>query len=598
MAVSGRQVAVRQERSLDQKLPPHPDAPRTSLRRWALSQRRPLAIDLFCGCGGLSLGLERAGYTVVVSVDNDEKCLQSHQHNFPGKALNLDLSVPERINALVCLLEGIPIDLVAGGPPCQPFSRAGRAKMRALVDQGVRPERDERTELWRAFVEVVERVRPAAVLMENVPDMALGQDLTLVRVIGAKLEQAGYDVDARLVEASKYGVPQFRERLILIGARDGRRLSWPNGHRRRVTLRDAIGDLPKLGNGTGSIEMRALSPRTPFQRRAREGLNGSRLLWDHTGRPVRADDREAFRLLRPGMRYSELPERLRRYRSDIFDDKYNRLSWSDLSRSITAHIAKDGYWYIHPSELRTLTVREAARIQTFPDRFRFAGTRSHAFRQIGNAVPPALGEVIALELLKSATSRTAFPERLAAKRRRIREMLLKWGADDARTAPWRHPGDKWRALAGVVLADRFGALDNAVACGYARMASAADAIAVGHRVWESGGLPKAAKLGPQEDQLFRAIALGEDAVVPTIAALRVVARLTGTRVNEERKRSDGRMVIAQILGAQDQGPSVMAALHAFGRSICASTEPQCRSCPLRQDCAFGRQRRGFDGKQT
>ena len=116
--------------------------------------------------------------------------------------------------------------------------------------------------------------------------------------------------------------------------------------------------------------------------------------------------------MKPGTRYGDLPKHLRRYRDDIFDDKYNRLSWDDVSRSITAHIAKDGYWYIHPSEQRTLTVREAARIQTFPDHFRFAGTRSHAFRQIGNAVPVALAEAIGRQIAAlfedaSAGSRSA-----------------------------------------------------------------------------------------------------------------------------------------------------------------------------------------------
>src|SRR5213078_103641 len=104
---------------------------------------------------------------------------------------------------------------------------------------------------------------------------------------------------------------------------------------------------------------------------------------------------EAFALLRPGQTYEDLPHRLRRYRADIFSDKYKRLEWNELSRSITAHLAKDGYWYIHPDQDRTLSVREAARIQTFPDWFRFAGEPSLRYRQIGNAVPPLLAERIA-----------------------------------------------------------------------------------------------------------------------------------------------------------------------------------------------------------
>src|ERR671936_1550143 len=114
-----------------------------------------------------------------------------------------------------------------------------------------------------------------------------------------------------------------------------------------------------------------------------------------------------------GTLYSDLPQRLRRYRSDIFTDKYKRLSWDGLSRTITAHLAKDGYWYIHPEQHRTLSVREAARIQTFPDWFRFAGEPSHRYRQIGNAVPPMLGEVVGRCLHAAMTTRQK-PARRAA----------------------------------------------------------------------------------------------------------------------------------------------------------------------------------------
>src|SRR5207249_4616126 len=114
-------------------------------------------------------------------------------------------------------------------------------------------------------------------------------------------------------------------------------------------------------------------------------------------------------------KYSELPRRLRRYRDDIFDDKYKRLAWNDLSRSITAHLAKDGYWYIHPTQRRTLSVREAARIQTFPDWFRFAGPPSHRYRQIGNAVPPLLAEALGRELAAARAPRHAVPRAALAR---------------------------------------------------------------------------------------------------------------------------------------------------------------------------------------
>jgi DNA (cytosine-5)-methyltransferase 1 len=599
-------------------LPPHPKRHASgSLRRLAARLDKPIAVDLFAGCGGLSLGLEQAGYAVILAVDNDPRCVESHQHNLPGLTLDLDLADPVHIQMVVELLEGVPVDLVAGGPPCQPFSRAGHAKLRSLVKDGARPEHDERRELWQSFLEVVEGVRPAAVLMENVPDMALGDDLMIVRAMVDRLEASGYEVDARLLDAWRHGVPQHRQRLILVGLLDGRPFRWP-AEGRRVDLRAAISDLPSLGDTTGSPEMRAGTPRTDFQRQARVGMNGNDVVWDHVTRPVRADDREAFRLMKPGTRYSDLPKRLRRYRADIFDDKYNRLNWDDVCRSITAHIAKDGYWYIHPSEQRTLTVREAARVQTFPDRFRFAGSRSHAFRQIGNAVPPVLAEAVGRELRKAA-SRPPLPKPLRESTRlsRIRTRVLNWAKRDARVAPWRHPGNPWHVLAGVVLGDRVGASDEAVGAflkrfpsygsgvetlirkaareqrgtvrkGYERMARAAKALNRCRNSWASAGWIDAAELGDAEEALVLTVGCSEDRVLVSAPILRVVARLTETDIDLKRRLSDGRMVVGRLIGSGSAAPGILAALQAVGRSICTPDEPDCTSCPVNRYCKSNR----------
>lgn len=617
--MSSRQLAVPMERSAPLRLPAHKDAPR-NWRRWALQQTRPRAVDLFAGCGGLSLGLEQAGYTVVLAVDHDPWACETHRHNLPGPCLDLNLSDSTRLDALVRLLEGIPIDLVAGGPPCQPFSRAGRAKIRSLVEEGVRSERDERRELWQAFLEVVERVRPVAVLMENVPDMALEDDALTLRIMTRRLESAGYDVEARLLDAWRYGVPQHRQRLILLARRDGRRIHWPT-EQKPVTLREAIGDLPKLGSGTGRIEMKAAPPTTPFQRRARAGMNGHAVVWDHVTRPVRDDDREAFRLMKPGTRYGELPSHLRRYRDDIFNDKYNRLDWNGLSRSITAHIAKDGYWYIHPSEPRTITVREAARIQTFPDHFRFAGSRTHAFRQIGNAVPPALGEAVGRALL-SASRRPALSEanRPARWLAEVRRALVAWARKDARRAPWLHPGDPWKVLVGALLADRTGARDEAVREFLAEFPSARRGIAGAIRkaaatrdrdtraAWQQVAkaaavfplarpadtaeqwLPKAG-LGTAAELIVRTIGLGEPLILTSTPLMRTAGRLTATNTAEERRLSDGRLVAARLIGIGNDAGFVTSALHSLGRSICLASDPRCGECPVQTLCATARSKR-------
>ncbi|MGK3950953.1 DNA cytosine methyltransferase [Microbacterium sp. I2] len=443
--------AVKLERSVPLTLPRHPDAPDDkSFADWCAAEKeagRPLAIDLFSGAGGLGAGVEAAGWTVVTAVDHDKAALETHRANFRGHALEVDMSDEAQVGALIERLRPLGIDLVAGGPPCQPFSRAGRAKIRSLVEDGVRDAVDARKELWRSFIDVVTALQPRAVLMENVPDMAIGDDLIVIREIAEILEGAGYIVDYRLLDAWRHGVPQHRKRFILQARRDGAVPRWPSFSDDRPTVRDAIEDLPSLGGTTGARELPYSSePTSELARRLRASAK-SGVIHDHMTRPVRADDREAFELMTSSTLYSDLPDRLKRYRSDTFNDKYKRLAWDDLSRTITAHIAKDGYWYIHPAEHRTLTVREAARIQTFPDDFRFAGTRSDAFRQIGNAVPPTLGRVVAEMVLPLDVPRTDVASLPA-----MRDRLTAWARKQRESTWWLYPGPEMTAASAAVVA--------------------------------------------------------------------------------------------------------------------------------------------------
>ena len=263
---------VPSRRTFPLRLPRHADAPSGgAFKRWLRESDRPLAIDLFSGAGGLSLGLEAAGYRVAVAVDLDEWALETHAHNFAGLALSRDLGDDEARDGVVALFEGVEVDLVAGGPPCQPYSHAGRSKIRSLVDARTRDADDHRRELWRAFVDIVERVRPRTVMMENVPDMALGDDGEVVRHILGRLEAAGYNADARLVDTWVYGVPQHRQRLVLVGVAEGSGFEWPMPGD-EVTLRDAISDLPVLDpmlDEVGAATMQYAGPLTEFQRVAR-----------------------------------------------------------------------------------------------------------------------------------------------------------------------------------------------------------------------------------------------------------------------------------------------------------------------------------------
>ena len=434
-------------------LPPHGNAcSLLELREYALSLNRPLAIELFCGAGGLSLGLEEAGFQVILGVDHDKQSIATHEAYFGGSSLCADLSQPEVIEDIINALKSIPIALVASGPPCQPFSRAGINKIRSLKRN---LSDDTQRELWRVFVTVVKRVLPPAIIMENVQEMALGENAIILRQIVFALEGAGYDVYTRILPVWQFGVPQHRQRLILVGVRRGIPFQWPQPRINKwVTVRGAISDLPRVTGGAKNIELPYRRPDNSYQRWCRRGMaqNGKGKIYDQIARAVRPDDLKAFRLMRHGTLYSDLPQHLRRYRADIFEDKYKRLPWNGLSRTITAHISKDGYWYIHPSQHRTLTVREAARIQTFPDRFRFAGMPSHAFRQIGEAVPPlfarALGRAI-ISALDSANRSSSRPSTA-----KLSRTLIRWLEKNTRAdliAPWRRSRNLWHILLGTVL---------------------------------------------------------------------------------------------------------------------------------------------------
>jgi hypothetical protein len=176
----------------------------------------PLAADFFSGAGGLSLGLEQAGFKVILSADNEPFAIRTHAHHFGGMSVDWDLSDPKVVAKIAELVSAAGIDLVAGGPPCQPFSKAGRSMLRYRVQAGLRDPHDERRDLWRSFLEIIERSRPKAVLMENVPDMALDREMFILRSMVEELEQIGYSVEQRVVDTWRYGVPQFRQRLTLV----------------------------------------------------------------------------------------------------------------------------------------------------------------------------------------------------------------------------------------------------------------------------------------------------------------------------------------------------------------------------------------------
>lgn len=636
MATSIENSPTRFQRGQSLRLPPHQDhctdrAALVSLVR-RLRADRPdllLAADLFSGAGGMSLGLEDAGMKVVFSADFDADALATHAHHFGGMSVDWDLGDEGNVDEVGKILRAINIDVIAGGPPCQPFSKAGRSGMRYLVQHGLRDQHDRRRDLWQSYLEIVRLARPRAVIMENVPDMALDREMFILRSIVRRLEDWGYSVQERVVDTYRYGVPQFRQRLILVALAGGLEFEWPPESSKKVTLGNAIRDLPAIDptDGWASDATRSgwrayKGPRTQFQREMREGVAAAHMdrVYDQVTRRVRQDDALAFEHLDTKTRYSELPDELKRYRDDIFDDKYKRLDADDLSRTITAHIAKDGYWYIHPEQNRTLTIREAARVQTFPDHFRFAGSPTAAFRQIGNAVPPRLGRAIGsavATVLREGAPRFATPTSVT------RLALARWATNSEAVRPWLTTGSRWLVILGeTLLSDESPTVITSLWGTVSRWQEPADLIADKARAEEIASWlnkPHASKLllevaclvmdsdGALDDEHLADLVAqgvvsrsaselamivdpeGEEPVIANTAALRVAGRFfLGTERWLKNKNSDGRIATARLIGFDEHSRRAQIGLIELGAQLCTPKAPKCAECPLEAWCRYQR----------
>lgn len=590
---------------------------------WVAGDGRPTAIDLFAGAGGLSLGLRDAGFRILVGADSDPLAVESHEANIGGLGYRGDLA---DVDELLELLTGWGIhtvDLIAGGPPCQAFSRAGRSRLRKLVSEGERSAKDHRAHLWTSYVRVVEALRPRAVLMENVPDLAGWDDGAVLIGFLESLRGLGYVVEARILEAWRYGVPQHRSRLFLVGLRDAGPFAWPEPVDRIPTVRDAIEDLPAVGGAQRSDILPYWGePESRLATRLRQGLPERErgVVFDHITRDVRPDDAEAFALLPEGGTYEDLPPRLQRYRTDIFSDKYKRLEWDRVSRSITAHLAKDGYWYIHPEQHRTLSVREAARIQTFPDWFRFAGEPTHRYRQIGNAVPPLLAEALGRSIAAALAAEPAGARRSSKPvRSRFRSDLLGWHGSNRRVYPWRLGVDPWHVLmaemclqrtradqvlpvyeelvriaptprAMVENADR--ALETMLSLGLRwRAANIVDCARVLVDVY-GGEVPEdeleiqtLPGVGDYVTQATLCFGFGRRSVLIDTNTARIVGRLHGRA--EARRRWQLRLDLYSLAGAEGPDADFNYALLDLGALVCTARAPECEICPVRRRCATG-----------
>jgi DNA (cytosine-5)-methyltransferase 1 len=376
-------------------------------------------VDIFASPGGLSLGFKMAGFKPLAGVDIDKDGLQTFSYNFTDSKVLLrdvrELDGRELLNELG--VSSGEIDVIGGCPPCQGFSNVGRVKIASLVRVGVwklengnpRLIDDPRNLLYEEFIRLIKDCMPKFIVMENVSGMVSYGNGDLIEEVKRKFQTIGYTVNFRILDAADFGVPQHRKRIFFVGNRLGMQNPFPKAPQDGcsdcndpVTVWDAIGDLPPLSAGHGKEIMKYNKPAFHgYQEWARDG---SSYVFNHVARPHTRRDVETFRYMRLGDKWKDLPQKYRDlygYRNDIFNDKFKRLWKNKPAWTITAHLCKDGYVYIHPTQSRTITVREAARLQSFPDKFVFKGSRTSQFKQVGNAVPPLMAKAVALGIKKA-----------------------------------------------------------------------------------------------------------------------------------------------------------------------------------------------------
>jgi len=361
----------------------------------------PAVLDLFCGCGGISWGLAKQGFRVVGGVDNWKMALQTFKRNHRhAQAIEADLAIvePKELANAFRLKPG-ELDMLVGGPPCQGFSKNVPASRRFL--------RDEKNLLVRSFLRFVEHLRPKVVLMENVAEIVNAFDGAFTDEIRQLLKRWGYETDVRVLDATEYGVPQKRRRAFFFANRAGKPVRFPHQTHEparsnengslfalptMVTVWDAIGDLPSLraGEGESPVEY-PRSPKTDYQEMMRRDAEA---LYDHVARPLRPTQLARLKAIRAGEGAKHLPDHLKP--KSYYSGAYGRLEKKGIAPTITRWVFHPGSGrFGHPVDDRVITIREAARLQSFSDDFVFEGTYIQKSHQVGNAVPPALSSTFA-----------------------------------------------------------------------------------------------------------------------------------------------------------------------------------------------------------
>ncbi len=388
-------------------------------------------IDLFAGCGGLSDGFEATQkYNILAAVEWEKKPLETLEERLNKKyklknsdsiCLNFDIQRTNELfngwndikyginSGLNNLLKNKKVDFIIGGPPCQAYSIAGRIR----DDNGM--SFDYRNYLFESYIRVVSKVKPSIIVFENVPGLlsAKPNGINIVEKIRDEFNKNGYEILKRLnqaiIDVSDYGVPQYRKRIIIVGVRkdlfnqrdiqtilnDFYQSILPKYKSKKMTVRNAISDLPKIYPKINGDKVSYISCDNKYydhisrQHSVRDIAIFKKLAIDKMEKLNQFNDSESIKRL-----YYETTGKW----SNIH--KYHVLDWDAPSTTIVAHLHKDGLRHIHPDpeQARSITVREAARLQSFDDDFEFIGSRSDAFKMIGNSVPPKFSECLAKAL--------------------------------------------------------------------------------------------------------------------------------------------------------------------------------------------------------
>ena len=354
-----------------------------------MTKNKYTVLDLFCGCGGLSKGFQDAGFNVALGIDVDDMALKSFAHNHDGAvAMNLDLFNLDNVEVIKSFFDekGIKPDVLIGGPPCQGFSLAGPRQ----ID-------DSRNKLYRAMVKTAKVLRPNAVVLENVPGMIqLHGGLVKDKII-KDFTELGYKMgEPKILYAPDYGIPQIRRRVVFVGLLNSEDFyNYPKpttSPENYVTCEDAIGDLPPLIDKVGEkIQQYPSEAMTEYQRMMRKGATN---LYNHEGTIHDEKTKKFIAMVPEGKNYKSLPPEYQ----GIY--KYHEALTRYHSKKPSLTINTGHRSHFHYKWNRIPTVRESARLQSFPDDFIFMGNKTQQYRQVGNAVPPMLGKVIAEEIMK------------------------------------------------------------------------------------------------------------------------------------------------------------------------------------------------------